>query len=198
MSTPRLPPPVHELTATVMAPAAALSAFDGQIRGEGVQGLFLGDTRVLSEARLRFGDGEPRALARVEEGPGRTRFIGYAPAHGDPVADPTVRVDRTRLAGPHGMSEEIRVRSTATTAVRASVTVDLRCDLSTLEALKHGEPVPDLPAQVTRVGGGEPALAWITPAMAVTVVAPGASLVAAPVRLVWDVDLAPGAGVTLR
>src|SRR5688572_20969541 len=113
----QLPAPIHDLTATALAPTAALSGPDGHIRAEGRQGMFVGDTRVLGRVCLSFADTEPQALAHLPEGPGRTRFIGFAHGFGDRVTDPTVRIDWIRTMEPDGMTEEIRLRCTAAAAV---------------------------------------------------------------------------------
>src|SRR5262249_44428956 len=89
-----LPSPVNDLVVTVLAPSAALSHWNGQIRAIGMDGLFVYDTRALTEVSLRFGGAEPHPLAVLQDGPGRTRFIGVAHGFGDPINDPTVRIDR--------------------------------------------------------------------------------------------------------
>src|SRR5262249_53634336 len=60
---PGLPAPVNDLVVTVLAPAAALSHANGQIRATGMDGLFVSDARALTEVRLRFGGAEPHPLA---------------------------------------------------------------------------------------------------------------------------------------
>jgi glycogen debranching enzyme len=194
--TARLPDSIHDLTATVLAPSAALSGADGQIRAVGMQGVFLGDTRVLRQARLSFDDTEPRALTGRAEGPGRTRFVAFVRGYGDRSGDPTVRVDRVRIMRPDGMAEEIAIRCTAANPVRGVVTVDLICDLLSLELAKASDGDAELPAEL--VAASPPALVWSAPEITVTVHAPGARVSARPARLAWDIDLAPGAEVGLR
>ena len=121
-----LPAPIHELTATTLAPAVALSGSDGQIRATGMQGLFLADTRVLSEARLCIAAVEPQPLLHLREGPGRTRFVAVARGIGDVTIDPTVRVERTRQVRPDGMDEELTIRCTSSArSGSTTVTIDL-------------------------------------------------------------------------
>jgi hypothetical protein len=121
-----LPPPINDLVVTVLAPAVALSHADGQIRARGMDGLFVSDARALTEVRLRFGGVEPHPLATLPDGPGRTRFISVAHGFGDPINDPTIRIDRLRRVTPNGMDEDIRISSAARRAVRARLTIDLR------------------------------------------------------------------------
>jgi glycogen debranching enzyme len=196
MTENRLPDPIHDLTATVLAPLAALSGADGQIRAAGMQGVFLGDTRVLRQARLRFADTEPRALVGRAEGSGRTRFVGFVHGYGDRTGDPTVRVDRVRVMRPDGMAEEIHLRCTAANRVRGVLTVDLTCDLVSLEWAKVSNVEAERPADLVRAS--PPALVWSSPEITVKVHAPGARVSARPARLAWDIDLAPGSEVGLR
>jgi hypothetical protein len=184
---------IHELTATVRAPAYALSGADGQIVG-GMHGVFVDDLRVLSEARLQVDGVEPQALTAVPEGAGRTRFVSVAPALGDyDDPDPTVRLERLRVITPDGMWEEIHLRSTATRAVHAIVTVDLRCDLAPLAALRAGQTRPALAPRV------EPQrLVWTAEEVSVTATADAVRPGGDPGRLQWAIDLPPGGRVTVQ
>jgi glycogen debranching enzyme len=182
-----LPAPVNDLVVTVLAPAAALSHADGQIRAIGMDGLFVSDARALTEVRLRFGGTEPHPLAVLQDGPGRTRFISVAHGFGDRINDPTIRIDRTRQVAPDGMGEEIRIASAATRSVRAWLTIDLRCDLTPLDSAKTGQSRPDLPASAGAAG-----LVWETPDISVEANGAGAEIAADPPTLSWLVELAPG------
>src|SRR5262245_54838369 len=142
-----LPAPLNDLQVTVLAPAVALSREDGQIRAAGMDGLFVSDSRALTEVRLRFGGTEPHLLAALQDVPGRIRFIGVAHGFGDQINDPTIRIDRVRQVAPDGMGEQIRITSAATRPVRTWVTIDLRCDLTPLDVAKTGRSNPDLPAR---------------------------------------------------
>jgi glycogen debranching enzyme len=192
---PHLAPAVNQLTTAVCAPAAALSAHDGQIRASGLDGLFISDVRVLTEARLRFGGVEPHPLAGVPEGTGRVRFVAVARDFGDRAPDPTVRVERLRQVLPDGMTERLRLVSTAAGPVRVAVTVDLRCDLTPLESAKAGLSRPPLAPQFRPA-----AVAWAQDGMEVEVTAPDAVFGASPdedVRLAWPIVLEPGSELSL-
>ncbi len=144
----RIPAFLHDLIATVRAPACALSDADGQVRALGVHGVFVSDQRVLSEAHLRFGGAEVQGLAHMSAGPGCTRFVGVVRGFGDPIADPTVRLERLRRMAPDGMTENIRISSTATMTVAARVTLALQCDLLPLEQVRIGRAGPGLTSQL--------------------------------------------------
>ncbi|MET8835282.1 glycogen debranching N-terminal domain-containing protein [Micromonospora sp. NPDC004540] len=199
MSERHLQPLLHDLVGVVHAPTSALGDAAGQIRAHGVQGVFHADARVLSRAELRLDDREPEALARGSAGPHGARFVALARWLGDPTPDPTVRVDRTRQAGPHGLTEELVVSSTAAGPVHTTVSVDLGCDLAPIELVKSGGSGAPLEAKA-----GEPGrVQWAAEGLTVTVTGEAATVDAtgdratAP-RLSWPVTLAPGEAATLR
>ena len=133
-----LQPLLHDLVPTLAAPTVALSGPDGQIRPSGVQGVFHADCRVLSAAVLRLDGHEPESIGHAPAGPGATRFVSVARWLGDEIADPTVRIVRTRRVRPGAVDEEIVVASTATVPVRTEVTIETAADLAPIEAVKSG------------------------------------------------------------
>ncbi|RGC70070.1 Amylo-alpha-1,6-glucosidase [Micromonospora sp. MW-13] len=198
MTERRLQPLLHDLVGVVRAPTSALGDAAGQIRPAGVQGVFHADARVLSRAELRVDDREPEALTQGPVGPHAARFVGLARWLGDPGPDPTVRVDRIRRLDPAGLTEELHVVSTAADLVRATVSVDLGCDLAPIEVVKSGGTAEPLEAKAGRPGQ----LAWAADGITVTVTADGATVDAdadrsrSP-RLSWPVELPARSAVTL-
>jgi glycogen debranching enzyme len=188
-----LRPLLHDLVPTVCAPTSELAGADGQIRPSGAQGVFHSDTRVLSRALLRVDGREPEAIGHVPEGSGTTRFVAVARWLGERVADPSVRIDRTRHVAAGRIEERIEVTSTATVPICASVTLDLAVDFAPIEAVKSGRggrPVSPSPA-------GDGALAWARDRITVTATAHAAGIEEGG-RFAWNVDLAPRERVVLR
>ncbi|BCJ62344.1 amylo-alpha-1,6-glucosidase [Micromonospora endophytica] len=194
-----LQPLLHDLVGVAFAPTSALGDPAGQIRSRGVQGVFHADTRVLSRAELLVDDQEPETIGHAPVDAHAARFVGLARWLGDPGADPTVRLDRTRRLDRHGLTEEIQVVSTAAEPVTATVTVDLGCDLAPIEQVKTGFTSPPLPARTPEPGR----VSWAAGGTTVTVTAADAALdlagdrSTAP-RLTWPVTLGPRQSVTLR
>jgi glycogen debranching enzyme len=184
-------PPLHDLAAAVHAPTTVLSGHDGQITAHGVQGVFYADLRALSEAVLRVAGQEPEPVMDCLEGPHGARFVALARQLGDDRPDPTVRVDRVRRVRPDGLTEEVRIASTADQPVAAEVTIDLASDLAPMKEVRSGGTGTSRPA---RVEGG--ALLWSTPGTEVRVEATG-DVEVSPAGLRWAVELAPGDSVTL-
>ncbi|MFC4010206.1 glycogen debranching N-terminal domain-containing protein [Nonomuraea purpurea] len=190
-----LQPLLHDLVSTVMAPAAALSDADGQIRPAGVQGLFCADRRVLSQARLLVDGREPEAVGHAPVEAGRDRFVSLARWLGDRSADPTVRLDRLRELSPYGMREHLEIISTASATVTATVTLELACDFAEIEAVKGGNsatPItPTAPAPGELVWSSGPTHVTVTSAPAAAEVEAGGG------RLRWQVSLPPRGRVRL-
>jgi glycogen debranching enzyme len=160
-----LQPLLHDLVGSVLAPTTMLSGLDGQVRALGAQGLFHADVRLLSQAVLLVDGREPESLTRAPDGPHGARFVSVVRWLGDPIADPTVRIDRVRRMIPRGLTEEIHVCSTAAVSVTATVTLDLACDLAPIEVVKSGGQPPPLDAKT-----GDPGqLVWAGDGTTVTV-----------------------------
>ncbi|NUT31448.1 MAG: hypothetical protein HOV79_00080 [Hamadaea sp.] len=190
----RLQPLLHDLVTVVRAPAMVLSAADGQLRGVGAHGLFQGDYRMLSHAVLLIDGREAEPIAHTLAGPAAARFTSLIRWAGDAGADPTLRLDRVRRLGPEGMTEEVRISSTARTAVTFTVTVDLGCDFAPIEEVKAGG---DAAPHLAHLEAGR--LAWRQGVLSVVVTAPGADLEPdLDARLAWEVTVPPGGRADLR
>jgi glycogen debranching enzyme len=193
-----VPAPIHPLVASVSAPACALGDPDGQIRPVGVQGLYVGDTRALRQATVTVAGAEIDALGWRHTAPGVTTFFGTLRHVGDPIPDPTVRLDRTRSVRPDGMDETIRVRSTATAPVRLTVAVRLDCDLTPMEWARAGRTRPTTAARPTNHASRGGPLAWADGGVTVTVNAEGAVLDPDTATMRWQVELRTDEETTLR
>ncbi|WP_327313105.1 glycogen debranching N-terminal domain-containing protein [Streptomyces sp. NBC_01235] len=138
------------------------------------------------------------AVMNATDGPGRSRFVGLAQALGDAVPDPTVRVDRRRTVTPGGLTEQLTVRSTATTPVHLAVRVEVAGDLVTLDHTKAGL-APRSPAKPTsELSSGDGVLHWGDGAVEVAVSAPGATPDAERSTLTWTLTLKPGESTDLH
>ncbi|HEX5994527.1 MAG TPA: glycogen debranching N-terminal domain-containing protein, partial [Jiangellales bacterium] len=179
-------PLLHDLAVTVHAPCSALSGHDGQIRPLGVQGVFVGDRRVLSQAVLRVNAVEPSPVTHLHDAATSATFVGLARHLGDPGPDPTVRIERVRRMAGTGMTEEIRIVSAAAVPVRANLTIDLGCDLAPMDDVRSGRICVPVSA---RVDGG--VMHWSTAGIEVRVDGVDASIDADAARLEWSVEVAP-------
>ncbi|HEY3714564.1 MAG TPA: glycogen debranching N-terminal domain-containing protein [Jatrophihabitantaceae bacterium] len=169
-------PYLHDLICAVRAPAQAISGPDGQIRAEGVQGVYVADRRMLSRMVLTLDGVEPAPL-RASAAGDTARFVSTARGLGDGGSDPTVLVRRVRRVVADGVEERIEITTYARTPVRTRLAVQLGCDLAAMAAIRTGEPTAVVP-------GGPP---WSADGVEVHVHAdPGSD------RLEWPVNLERG------
>ncbi len=128
----------HELVTAVCAPAAVLSGRDGQLRRDGAQGWLVADVRHLSELTVLV-DGEPAdAVGHWPESAAALRFVGAVIGLGDPVGDPTVRLERRRRVDADTLTETIELVNDARAEVTATVGVRLAADLAPILAFRYG------------------------------------------------------------
>ncbi|MGW0595440.1 amylo-alpha-1,6-glucosidase [Streptosporangium sp. NPDC002607] len=193
----RLQPLLHDLVSTVLAPTVALSGGDGQIRPAGVQGVFHADSRALSQAILTIDGREPEAVGHAPQGAGASRFVTLARWLGDPVPDPTVRIERFRQVVPGGMEERVEIVSSATVPVAVVVSLELGCDFAPIEVVKSGGDTVEAAAECTAPGE----ISWNSGGVRVVVTGTGARAESAGYArtgfLRWPVELAPRGRITL-
>ncbi|MGW0730267.1 glycogen debranching N-terminal domain-containing protein [Streptomyces mirabilis] len=228
MTSPERQPLLHDLAVTLAAPTVVLSRPDGNLDaaapGAAVHGLFHADVRAVSLLRVTLrpgrapsgehagktppaadgaGGGEgggwlPFAVMNATDGPGRSRFVGLVQALGDAIPDPTVRVDRRRTVTPGRLTEQLTVRSTATTPVHLAVRVEIAGDLVTLEHAKAGL-APRSPLEPAgELSSGDGVLRWGDKDVEVAVSAPGALADTERSTLTWTLTVKPRENVDLH
>jgi glycogen debranching enzyme len=188
-------PYLFDLSSCVNAPSLVLSRRDGQILGSGVQGWMCADRRMLSRLSLAVGGHEPVGLTDEARGASRAVFRAVVPQLGDPIDDPTVRVERRREVGHHELVEEVTVTSAARRRTRVILTVTAAADLSALADVRTGRPREDLTAS-EKEGG----LAWTRDEDRVVLSAdPRPDEVDAVAgTMSWEGELGPGEKMTVR
>ena len=190
-------PYLHDLVCTVRAPAVVLSAGDGQIHANGVQGGYLADRRMLCRFEVLI-DGEPPTPVSAEvDGGTRARFTAIARGLGDRGADPTVLMSRVRQLDTDGWSETITVTSFARGRVDAELTAHLSSDLSDIMSVKSGrsrrrEVGPSATTDGLRWNGADGSVVTVS-----TVPAPTGGA-AETGQLNWSIELDPGQETSIR
>ena len=152
MPTRHRQPWLHDLAITVRGNVTALSGEDGQLRPGTAHGLYVDDERVLSGLLVTVGGEEPSPVGG-EARAGRAQFLSSARDLGDPGADPTVEVRRSRELVDAGMVETVRVVSRAATTVRSTVRVEVTADGADMATVKAGQ-VDQPPLEWSVDGGG--------------------------------------------
>src|SRR6266567_4258057 len=189
-------PFLHDLVCAVRAPALAVSGADGQIRGEGVHGIYVADRRIVSRAVLTLDGAEPTPLAGHPVGGDLAWFVATVRTLGDQYADPTVLVRRERTTVPDGAVEQVEVVSYARETVRTTLSLEMACDLAEMALVRSGGTASTLsPASETN------GLCWHGDDGTIVHVLtdrPPDPAHAEPGRLDWAIELAPRAAVRVR
>jgi hypothetical protein len=141
-------PFLHELVTCVRAPSTLLSDRDGQVRPGGVQGWFRHDVRQLSELVVALASpSDPQELVQPEgvgsslEAAWSARFVGVSRRHGDPIADPTVRVDRRRDLDMDRLVERVVLVHDGRRDQRLVLEVRVAADHAPVPRIRSGELV---------------------------------------------------------
>ncbi|WP_270889179.1 amylo-alpha-1,6-glucosidase [Pedococcus sp. 5OH_020] len=117
--------------------ATALSAFDGDMSPQAAQGLFVDDERLLSRLQVLLGDESASPVAATARG-ARAEFFGAVRGLGDPGADPTVEIRRSRLLYAATMVEDITVVNRSAHEVDTTLLVRLAADGAPIADVKSG------------------------------------------------------------
>jgi glycogen debranching enzyme len=186
-----LQPALHDLLTCVSAPAFALYPRDGQLTGQGVEGVFVTDRRILSSSLAAIDAGPLVCLLREVIGADTARFLYTAdlPRDSTVVSDePKIVLDRRVEVDPGGARESFTLETfgTRTTPIRFSLT--LASDLSELRRVRSGASIAIQPASVEGA-----ALQWRAGdgLRVVAVPTPDASEVTST-QLIWAGELQPG------
>lgn len=148
-TTPIPQPFLHELVSCVQAPTVALSSRDGQIRSGGGQGVFRHDCRIISELVIDIDGAQPVPVGHSQPDTATAQFVGVVRHLGDPIADPTVRLERLRHLTGDRLSERLTLINASRQHVSATVRMYAAVDFAAMDAVKHG--VPSAPAPPCRV-----------------------------------------------
>ncbi|GHB15554.1 glycogen debranching N-terminal domain-containing protein [Streptomyces chryseus] len=191
----RLPgelPSIHALLICADLPGLALSAENGQLTGDGLEGFYQSGRRLLSRCHVRVAGREPVAVQGRLVSAGRARFMGVVRTPGGAGPDPEVVVERLRDADG---TERITLRSSARRTLRLRMEIGLGTDLADLGAVAAGRPGPELSASVHASGlrwsaGGAQAVVTSDP--------PPVDAIASAGLLRWEIELLPGASRTVE
>ncbi|MGC0329089.1 hypothetical protein RKD23_002079 [Streptomyces sp. SAI-170] len=176
----------------VALPGLAVSTEQGQLNGQGLEGIYHAGRRVLSRCQVRVAGREPLAVQGQMTAADTVRFVGTLRTSPHAGPDPDVVVERIRHADG---GERITLRSAAPRPLRLPVEVALGADLAPLGAIVAGHPGPELPASVHDSG-----LRWTGSggSSSVTADPPPADALASAGLLRWEFAIPPGGSATLE
>ncbi|HKY67572.1 MAG TPA: glycogen debranching N-terminal domain-containing protein, partial [Acidimicrobiales bacterium] len=176
--------PVSPATLTLVEGATfAICDLGGDIAGRGVEGLYVGDTRVCSRLLLTVDDRTPEPLTVDGRSPFSASFVAR-------TGDGAVLVFRDVWVG-RGMRVDVRLRNLDRHRRTAFVRVVVGTDLADLFGVKRGEPIP-VPVELS-VSDGVATFADLDGQRGLVVRAGTAATAAsADGSLRWVVELEPG------
>jgi hypothetical protein len=183
---------LDQLLTVLTAPAALLSDPDGQVRPEGAQGFYVGDTRYCSRLEIGVDGVDLHAGAAGLVGAGSACFEGELSGERG-----VVRLRRERTLADRSAAEVITLHNTGGAAVALRLVLRARSDLAPTPMVKSGAPLAAVPPDVDGT-----AVRWSRDAAGVTLsTTPHAGEVGVDgpdAVLGWPVRLEPGARWTLR
>ncbi|GAA4895287.1 glycogen debranching N-terminal domain-containing protein [Tessaracoccus lubricantis] len=129
-------PFLHRLVCILKAPVQWWSRTDGDLTGEGAEGIYCGDDRVVAGVRLVVASHEVEPIGHAVEGcRGRFTAVLRTPSEG---ADPVLTLTRHREVTGQGVRERVEVSSAAESPQEVSLTVTLELDATPMESIKVG------------------------------------------------------------
>ncbi|MBD0418628.1 glycogen debranching protein [Streptomyces sp. TRM S81-3] len=176
----------------VALPGLVISSEQGQLTGQGLEGVYRAGRRLLSRCRLRVAGREPLPSQARTTGADQARFVGTLRTPSASGPDPDVMVERSRHADG---TERITLHNWSPRPLRLPVEVALGTDLADLGTIASGNAGPDLPASVHDSG-----LRWSCAdgSATVTAVPPPTDALASAGLLRWVFQLPPGASTGLE
>ncbi|NGO07886.1 amylo-alpha-1,6-glucosidase [Streptomyces sp. HC44] len=190
-----LQPFLHDAVVSVCAPSLVVSHPDGQLDG-GADGFYHGDTRALARLTVAV---ESSTLAPVSGrlGADQAGFRAVVRGLGEVTADPVVALHRRRTVSSGLLEEIFEVTNHGTRHVRFRLTVRVSTDLASMERVKSGQVLDDVPAEAGAEAG---TLAWSRGGFAVRLLSTPApdELDAAAGHLSYEIELAPGRSWSAR
>ena len=136
-------PYLAHLTGVFHAPVQAWSQPDGAM-GAGAEGIYCGDERVVSDARLTVAEHELRHISTQVRSATDVTFVYVVTAPAE-VPDPLLTIHRTRRAAIDGVSEELRIGSALREQIDLGLELVLGLDRTSMEQVKSGHSAADRP-----------------------------------------------------
>jgi hypothetical protein len=145
-------PALHDLVTVLCAPDIAIGAADGQLRGEGVHGLYRNDRRTLARLEIDVVGASLLTTGSRVHSAGRTCFHGVLRADSDRSHDPSVRYIRERRLDGQCVTELWSLHNHASTPFAATVRMIASTDLAGMDAVRSGTPTEGVAPSATREG----------------------------------------------
>jgi glycogen debranching enzyme len=137
---PQIQPFVHDIVTTISAPSITLSAADGQLRGVGAEGFFLGERRMLSVFRVVAFGREPEVIRTAHSADGTFEVCAVIRDGTEPTPDPNLLLMRRRVQHATGFTEEWTVQNHSYAARAFQLVLFTGTDFADGSEVKGGRP----------------------------------------------------------
>jgi hypothetical protein len=198
--TPPLQPLLHDRMIALRAPVQFWADPDGTVGTAPIDGVYIGDTRVVDRMRIEIGGEAGEPLSSLVDGASQLRFERLHRQLDGPGADPDLRSTLTVAVDPRGVSFSLRLTSRLSESRRTIARVELGLDATEMDRIKAGLGLDQAIQIVTSRDGG---FAWSAGAVAVRLAGAGAAVetvtssAGTSVALTWPVELPARGSVEL-
>lgn len=196
--TKPLQPLLHDRMTALRAPIQVWTGPDGSIGTAPIDGVYLGDTRVLDRLSITVVGAPGEHIATLVDSASRLRFSALHRALDAPGADPDVRSTFSIDTAAASVAFTFSVASRMAEARRVAVIVEGRADATAMEHVKAGI-APDRRPDVTRADEG--GASWSAGAVQAHLEADDAVIDVAGagiIRMTWVLDVPARGSATAR
>lgn len=170
---PPLQPLLHDRMIALRAPVQFWSDPDGTVGTAPIDGIYLGDTRVLDRMEVEVGGAPGEHIASLVDGASQVRFERLHRRLDGPGADPDLRSTLTVAVDATGVEFTLHIESRLAEPRSTDVRVVLGVDATEMDRIKAGlAGEPQLEIVQTRGG----ALSWAAGGVRAEVIASGATV----------------------
>jgi glycogen debranching enzyme len=136
MSESQMTPVSNPDVTLVEGSTFCISATDGEMAADRVDGLYYRDTRIVSSWRVVLDGRAPEPLAVQPGSPYEATFVGRRRGDGAPLL-----IERHRLVGD-GMREDLVLRNLGSEDTACRLTIEVGTDFADMFSVKAGSPKP--------------------------------------------------------
>lgn len=150
---PPLQPAISHLVSSIHAPSVTLSNRDGRLTGQGAEGFFLGERRLLSLFTLDVYSRAPEVVHSVLGPDGRLRITAMIRDGSEDTPDPVLLMRLTRSQNHDGFIDTVTIENLGTRARQMPIQLWLGSDLAPTSKIKAGLVPHTVLAPSDRDGG---------------------------------------------
>ena len=138
VSWPALQPAISHLVSCIYAPSVTLSNRDGRITGQGAEGFFLGERRLLSLFTLNVYGRAPEVVHSELGTDGMLRITAMVRDGTEDTPDPVLLMRVTRCQNASGFTDTVSIENLGTRVRQMPIQLSVGSDLAPTSMIKAG------------------------------------------------------------